>query len=128
MHGVNVPEINARAFAIRDVTMKKLHLFLCLSLVAFIVNSSLAFADPDKSVRILVAKSDDMTAKVTLDSETYLVPITFENSSFNWQNDVKDGYSITPEFASFIKQGHVSIYIGCVGATFSYVAGHPNKK
>lgn len=107
--------------------MKYLRLILGLTLVAFIANSSLLSADPDKSVRILVAKSDETTAKVTLGSQTYLVPISFEDTSFSW-NDVKDGYSITPAFASFIAEGRVSIYIGCSGAAFKVLPGYAKMK
>ncbi len=97
--------------------MNYLRLVPCLSLVLFIATSTLVSADEDKSVRTLVAKSDDTTAKVTIGSNTYLAPLTFENSSFSW-DDVKDGYSITPEFASLFAQGRVSIYIECSGAQF----------
>jgi len=110
--------------------MKYLRLILGLSLVAFIahpISASADLVDPDKSVRILVAKSDEVTAKVTLGTQTYLAPIRFEDSSFSW-NDVKDGYSITPAFASLIEQGRVSIYIGCSGATFSVIPAKPKKK
>jgi len=109
--------------------MKYLRLVLCLSLFAFATNSSFALSDapqPDKSVRILVAKSDDVTAKVTIESQTYLVPVQFEDNSFSW-NDVKDGYSITPGFASLIEHGRVYIYIGCSGASFHATKGHSRK-
>ena len=108
--------------------MKVLRRILCLSLVALIANSSLAFGDAsDKSVRILVAKSDEKTAKITIGSQTYLAPIRFEDASFSW-NDVKDGYSVTPAFASLIRQGRVSVYIGCSGASFSVIPAHAQKK
>jgi len=100
--------------------MKYLSLIACLTISAFIVASSQAWADDAKSVRILVSKSDDSTVKITMGSQTYSAPIRFEDGSFTW-NDVKDGYSITPAFASLIEQGRVSIYIGCSGATFSVI-------
>ncbi len=98
--------------------MKYLRPIISVSLCLFISSYALASADDDKSVRILVAKADNKTAKVTIGSATYLAPLSFENSSFSW-DDVKDGYSITPAFASLFAQGRVSIYIECSGAKFT---------
>jgi len=101
--------------------MKNLQLISTLCL--FIAATSLASADSDKSVRMLVAKANDTTAKVTIGTQTYLVPLTFENGSFSWAN-VKDGYYITPGFASLFEQGRVSIYIQCSGAQFRALREH----
>jgi len=98
--------------------MKYLRAIFCFSLLAFSAVASLARADDsDKSVRILVAKANDTTAKVTIGTQTYLVPLSFEDNTFSW-NDVKDGYNITPAFASYIAEDRGSIYIGCSGAAF----------
>jgi len=90
--------------------MKNLHLIVYLTLCSLIAATSLASADSDKSVRILVAKGNDTTAKVTIGTQTYLAPIRFEDGNLTW-NNVKDGYYITPGFASLFEQGRVVIYV-----------------
>jgi len=99
--------------------MQYLRSLLCLALVAFITHSSLALADTDDSVRLLMFKSSDVKAKVMIGSKTYLVPIRFE-SGFTW-DDVKDAYHVPPAYASLLKRGRISIFIGCSGATFSVI-------
>jgi hypothetical protein len=99
--------------------MKYLRSLLCLLLVTFIAHSSLALADTDDSVRLLVSKSGETTAKVVIDSKTYLTPISFE-SGFTW-DDVKDAYHVPPAYASLLKHGRISIFIGCSGASFSVI-------
>ena len=106
--------------------MNYLRLITSFTLCLFITATSVASADPDKSVTILVAKADETTAKVTIGTQDYLAPITFENS-LSW-NDVKDGYSITPEFATLFQQGRVSIYIECTGAQFRMIAAPVKAK
>jgi len=88
--------------------MKNLQLTTTLCL--FIAAMSLASADSDKSVRILVAKANQMTAKVTIGTQTYLAPISAEDGNLDW-NNVKDGYYITPAFASLFEQGRVAIRV-----------------
>ena len=96
--------------------MKLLRSFLILVLVALVSSPSLAPADTDDSVRLLVFKSNDETAKIEIGSRDYLVPISFEGG-FTW-NDVKDAYHIPPAYAALLKEGRISIYIGCSGAAF----------
>jgi hypothetical protein len=97
--------------------MKYLRSLLCLALVTFIANSSLAPADADNSVRLMMSKSDEHTAKVMIGSKTYLVPISFE-SGLSW-DDVKDAYHVPPAYADLLKEDRISIYIDCSGASFS---------
>jgi len=99
--------------------MKKLRFLLCLAVVAFITHSSLAKADNDDSVRLLVYPTNGDDAKIVIGSESYLVPITFE-ASLGW-DDVKDAYHIPPAYASLLEEGRISIYIGCSGASFSII-------
>jgi len=99
--------------------MKYLRSLLCLALVAFITNSSLASADSDDTVRIMMLKSEGQTAKIMIGSQTYLAPISFE-SGFNW-DDVKDAYHVPPAYASLLENGQISIFIGCSGASFSVI-------
>ena len=87
-------------------------------------NASHAFADTGGTVHIFVAdfrifvadSGDGATAKVTLDSRTYRVPISFE-VGLNWK-DVRDAYSIPAAFGELLKQGRIRIYITCSGAEF----------
>ena len=106
--------------------MKYLRLLLCLSLVSLTANASLATADSDNSVRILLAKSDETTAQLTIGSNTYPAPISFEGG-FTW-SDVKDAYSVPPAFVSFIEDGRISVYIGCSGASFTVIPGTGHSK
>jgi len=99
--------------------MKTLRLFFCLCSFALVLNTSLAFADSGDKVRLLVTKADDATAKITLDSGTYDVPISFEVGLS--RADVRDAYSIPPGYAELLKHGRITIYISCGGAEFHVV-------
>ena len=98
--------------------MKSRRLATCLFLFALLTNASLA-QESDNSVRILLAQSDQKTAKVTIDSKTYLVPIDIE-TGLSW-DDVKDGYYLPPEYALLMKQGRLKIFITCSGASFQVI-------
>ena len=102
--------------------MKYLRSLFCLVVVAFIAHSALASADADDSVRLLMSKSSEGTAKVMIGSKIYLTPISFE-SGFTW-DDVKDAYNIPLAYATLLERGRISIFIGCSGAAFSVIK-HP---
>jgi hypothetical protein len=97
--------------------MKILRTVLIAACLVFTLPASHAFADSGDPVRIMVREvGDGSTAKVTLDSGTYRVPIGFE-SGLSW-SDVKDAYSIPPAYAELLKQGRIRMYITCGGAEF----------
>jgi hypothetical protein len=107
--------------------MRKTPCFLvCLCLSLLLSNTVPMRADTADTVRILVARSDDQTAKVTIGARTYLVSIEFESGmNFSW-DDVKDGYELPPAYVSLMKQGRILISITCSGTSFEVVS--PNKK
>jgi hypothetical protein len=97
--------------------MKILRTLIVAGCLAFTLFASHALADTGDPVRILVAEvGDGGTAKVTLDSRTYRVPIGFE-SGLSW-SDVRDAYSIPAAYAELLKQGRIRIYVTCSGAEF----------
>jgi hypothetical protein len=91
--------------------------FLCLT--SFFAYATLTRACDDDKIRFLVAKAGDQTAKVTIGSQTYLVPISIEKG-LSW-DDVKDGYELPPAYISLLKQGRIAISITCSGTSFSVV-------
>ncbi len=97
--------------------MKYLRSILCLTLATVMTTSSLAKADDDDSVRLLVYPTSGDHVKIVIGSKTYLVPITFE-AGLTW-DDVKDAYHIPPAYASLLEEGRISIFIGCSGASFT---------
>ena len=96
--------------------MKNLRYRLCLLILAATINSSLASADTDDSVRLLVYKSSEDTAKIVIGSKSYLTPISFE-TGLAW-SEVKDAYHVPPAYALLLKASRISIYIDCSGAQF----------
>ena len=96
--------------------MKYLRSLVFLLVIASINNSSLAFADTDDSVRLLVYQSSEDTAKIVIGSKSYLAPISFE-TGLAW-SDVKDAYHVPPAYALLLKASRISIYIDCSGAEF----------
>ena len=97
--------------------MKYLRSLLCLTIVTLITTSSLAKADDDNSIRLLVYPTSGHDAKIVIGSQSFLVPISFEDG-FNW-TDVKDAYHFPPAYASLLELGRITIYIGCSGASFT---------
>ena len=97
--------------------MKYLRSLLYLTIVTLITTWSLAKADGDDSVRLLVYPTSGDDAKIVIGSESYLVPISFE-AGLHWE-DVKDAYHIPPAYASLLEQGRITIFIGCSGASFT---------
>ncbi|HUB68445.1 MAG TPA: hypothetical protein VL981_13250 [Candidatus Methylacidiphilales bacterium] len=98
--------------------MKKiLALILGIALATY---GTVALADDDNSVTFSLKKISDSKAKLSVwpDAKpTATVSISFDSGA-DW-SDVKDSYSVTPDVASGLEAGKISISIGTDGtATF----------
>ena len=98
--------------------MKHLRLVLTLSLVAFIATFTLAAADSYDSDMATIQKKTDSTAKVMVDKNTYVVPISFGDGA-SWDN-VMDHYELSDASKACLASGHAKLSIGSDGgATWS---------
>lgn len=107
--------------------MKNLCLILSLSLVAFIANSTGAFAEAYDSDTATITKCNDTTAKVMIGSKSYCTPISFGDGA-SWTN-VKDHYEVSPAAEDLIKANKAAISISSDGtASFKQCAAACTKK
>src|ERR1700728_2633648 len=98
--------------------MKHLRLVLTLSLVAFIATFTLAAADSYDSDMATIQKKTDSTAKVMVDKNTYVVPISFGDGA-SWDN-VMDHYELSDASKACLASGHAKLSVGSDGgATWS---------
>jgi hypothetical protein len=92
--------------------MKHLRLLLCLAIATFV--SHLALADSYDSDDATVKKATDKTAKVTVDKNTYVVPVTFADGA-SWDN-VQDHYDLSDASIAALKSGHAKLSVGSDGS------------
>ena len=98
--------------------MKYLRLLLSLTLVAFLATVSIAAADSFDSDTATIQKSGASSAKVTVDKNTYTVPVTFADGA-SWDN-VFDHYELSDASKAVLASGHAKLSIGSDGgATWS---------
>jgi len=98
--------------------MKHLRLLLSLSLVAFIATFTLAAADSYDSDMATIQKKSDTTAKVMVDKNTYVVPVSFGDGA-SWDN-VMDHYELSDASKACLASGHAKLSVGSDGgATWS---------
>jgi hypothetical protein len=98
--------------------MKHLRLVLTLSLVAFIATFTLAAADSYDSDMATIQKKTDSTAKVMVDKNTYVVPVSFGDGA-SWDN-VMDHYELSDASKACLASGHAKLSVGSDGgATWS---------
>jgi hypothetical protein len=98
--------------------MKHLRLLLSLSLVAFIATLTLAAADSYDSDMATIQKKTDSTAKVMVDKNTYVVPVSFGDGA-SWDN-VMDHYELSDASKACLASGHAKLSVGSDGgATWS---------
>ena len=98
--------------------MKHLRLLLSLSLVAFIATFTLAAADSYDSDMATIQKKTDSTAKVMVDKNTYVVPVSFGDGA-SWDN-VMDHYELSDASKACLASGHAKLSVGSDGgATWS---------
>ena len=98
--------------------MKYLRLVLPLSLVAFLATFTLAAADTFDSDMATIQKKTDTTAKVTVDKNTYVVPVSFGDGA-SWDN-VMDHYELSDASKACLASGHAKLSVGSDGgATWS---------
>lgn len=107
--------------------MKYLRLVLCLTVIAFVVNASAAFAESYDSDYATIKKSTDSTAKVTIgEKTTYTAPVTFEDGA-SWDS-VKDHYEIDSTVQDLLAKKKIAISIGSDGKASFHVVAHHKKK
>jgi hypothetical protein len=98
--------------------MKHLRLLLSLSLVACIATFSIARADSYDSDDATIQKKSDTTAKVMVDKNTYVVPVSFGDGA-SWDN-VMDHYELSDGSKACLASGHAKLSVGSDGgATWS---------
>ena len=98
--------------------MKHLRLLLSLSLVALIATFSIARADSYDSDDATIQKKSDTTAKVIVDKNTYVVPVSFGDGA-SWDN-VMDHYELSDASKACLASGHAKLSVGSDGgATWS---------
>ena len=98
--------------------MKHLCLVLSLSLVAFIATFTIAAADSFDSDTATIQKKTDSTATVTVDKNTYVVPVTFGDGA-SWTN-VMDHYELSDASKACLASGKAKLSVGSDGgATWS---------
>jgi hypothetical protein len=98
--------------------MKYLRLVLSLSLAAFIATFTLASADSYDSDMATIQKAGATTAKVMVDKNTYVVPISFGDGA-SWDN-VMDHYELSDASKACLASGHAKLSVGSDGgATWS---------
>jgi hypothetical protein len=93
--------------------MKHLRLVLTLSLVAFIATFTLAAADSYDSDMATIQKKSNTTAKVMVDKNTYVVPVSFGDGA-SWDN-VMDHYELSDASKACLASGHAKLSIGSDG-------------
>jgi hypothetical protein len=95
--------------------MKHLRLLLSLSLVAFIATFTLAAADSYDSDMATIQKKSDTTAKVMVDKNTYVVPVSFGDGA-SWDN-VMDHYELSDASKACLASGHAKLSVGSDGGS-----------
>jgi hypothetical protein len=93
--------------------MKHLRLVLPSLLVAFIATLSIAAADSYDSEMATIQKGSGSKAKVMVDKDTYMAPISFSDGA-DWTT-VKDHYEVDPSVVSGLKAKKIAIAIGSDG-------------
>ncbi|MCE0522855.1 MAG: hypothetical protein LV480_08080 [Methylacidiphilales bacterium] len=93
--------------------MKHLRLVLSLSLVACLATFSIARADSYDSDDATIQKKTDTTAKVMVDKNTYVVPVSFADGA-SWDS-VKDHYEVSDATKACLASGHAKLSIGSDG-------------